>query len=142
VTGFVRIFSTGTNGHTHKRIRQLFRGVRGIYLLKAQTQANDPELRNIEKLESDLFELQQLVLVTQPQRVIYTWKARLGFACKTVLLNELVCIIHGSKTHIVLRRSGGNFVFVEQCYLEDAMHGEAVTLEEEEADTFLLSKRT
>jgi len=139
VSGFVRIFSTGTNDHTHERVRQRFRGVRGIYLLKEQTQASDPEIRNIEKLESDLFELQQLVLVTQPQRVIYTWKSRLGFACKTVLLNELVCIIHGSNTPVVLRRSEGNFVFVEQCYLEDAMHGEAVIWEEEEADTFILS---
>lgn len=139
MSGFVRIFSTGTNGHTHERVRQLFPGVRCIYFLKAQTQANDPELRNIEKLESDLFEPQQLVLVTQPQRVIYTWKARLGFACAIVLLNDLVCIIHGSKTNLVLRRSGGNFGFVEQCYLEDAMHGEAVIWEEDEADTFILS---
>jgi hypothetical protein len=75
--------------------------------LKAQTQANDPELRNIEKLKGDLLELQQQVLVTQSQRVIFTWKAQLGFACKTVLPNDLVCIINGSRTPVVLRRSGG-----------------------------------
>jgi hypothetical protein len=33
----------------------------------------------------------------------------------------------------------GNFVFVGQCYLEDAMHGEAVTWEEEKGETFILS---
>jgi hypothetical protein len=64
---------------------------------------------------------------------------RLGFACKPVLRNDLVYIIHGSKTPVILRRSGEIFVFFEQCYLEDAMPGEAVTLKEGEADTFLLS---
>ena len=66
-------------------------------------------------------------------------KAQPGFACKTVVPNDLVCIILGSRTPVVLRRSGGNFVFVGQCYLEDAMHGEAVTWEEEEGETFILS---
>lgn len=53
---------------------------------------------------------------------------------------DALAIVHGSPIPLLLRRkTDGTFTVVGQCYLEDAMYGEAVTWNEDEADIFALS---
>jgi hypothetical protein len=95
---------------------------------------------NCEKLKDDLYELQQHSLHTQRKRIVYTKNEKIGLAPDMARLNDLICIIHGSKTPIVLRRSpkGPQRLVMGQCYYEDVMHGEGVTWKEDEADKFEL----
>jgi Heterokaryon incompatibility protein (HET) len=51
---------------------------------------------------------------------------------------DAIAILHGSRVPVVLREVTGGYKVVGQCYLEDAMFGEAVTWEEHEADTLTL----
>jgi hypothetical protein len=49
---------------------------------------------------------------------------------------DVVCILHGSKLPIVLRRQGDKWRLIGQCYVDGIMFGEAVTWTEDEADSF------
>jgi hypothetical protein len=49
---------------------------------------------------------------------------------------DVVCILHGSKLPIILRRQGERWRFIGQCYVDGIMFGEAVTWAEDEADSF------
>lgn len=70
---------------------------------------------------------------------VRTEKNKLGLVPKTACVGDLVVILHGFQVPIVLRPTeGGTYAVVGQCYLEDAMFGEAVTWEEDEADEFTL----
>lgn len=105
-----------------------------------QLRAEDKTAENYYKLQEDLCELQQHSLHTQCKRIVYTENGKIGLAPQMACLNDVICILHGSKTPIVLRRSltGPDWLVIGQCYLEDVMHGEAVTWQEDEADTFEL----
>jgi len=51
----------------------------------------------------------------------------------------LITVLHGSRTPVVLQsRLDGKFEIKGQCYFEDAMHGEALLWEEDQADEFIL----
>jgi hypothetical protein len=64
---------------------------------------------------------------------------RLGLAHDTVDEGDLICIAHGSKVPLVLRRlPSGYYRFMGQCYLEGAMRGEEVNWDEAGADEFVL----
>lgn len=64
---------------------------------------------------------------------------RLGLAHEEVCKGDLICIVHGSKVPLVLRRvTEGHYCLIGQCYFEGVMRGEAVTWEERDADHFLL----
>lgn len=52
--------------------------------------------------------------------------------------DDLICIANGSSTPIVLRRSGGKFEFIGECYMQGVMHGEAVQWGESEGDRIIL----
>ncbi|KAH7074109.1 heterokaryon incompatibility protein-domain-containing protein [Paraphoma chrysanthemicola] len=53
---------------------------------------------------------------------------------------DMLAIVHGSITPLLLRNSGnGNYSMGGQCYLENAMFGEAVTWEEDQADILPLA---
>lgn len=49
---------------------------------------------------------------------------------------DVVCILHGSKLPIVLRRQGDKWRLIGQCYVDGIMFGEAVTWAEDEAEGF------
>jgi hypothetical protein len=51
---------------------------------------------------------------------------------------DVICILHGSKLPIVLRRQDDKWGLVGQCYVDGAMFGEAVTWTEFEVDNFEL----
>lgn len=53
---------------------------------------------------------------------------------------DMLAIVHGLNTPLLLgSRGGGTYAVGGQCYLEDAMFGEAVTWEEDEADILPLA---
>jgi hypothetical protein len=67
-------------------------------------------------------------------------KNKLCLVPSTASAGDLVAILHGFQVPIVLRPAeGGNYIVVGQCYLEDAMFGEAMTWKEDEADKFTLA---
>jgi hypothetical protein len=49
---------------------------------------------------------------------------------------DVICILHGSKLPIVLRRQGDRWRLIGQCYVDGIMFGEAVTWAEDDADSF------
>ncbi|KAK0719486.1 heterokaryon incompatibility protein-domain-containing protein [Lasiosphaeris hirsuta] len=64
----------------------------------------------------------------------------LGLAPPLSRVGDLVCIIHGSRTPIILRAAAtpGQFHVMGQAYVEGWMHGENITWREEEGDVFQL----
>jgi len=64
---------------------------------------------------------------------------RLGLAHRSVCEGDLVCVVHGSKVPLVLRRlANGYYRLMGQCYLEGTMRGEEVTWDEASAEEFVL----
>jgi hypothetical protein len=59
---------------------------------------------------------------------------------KAADIGDHVCILHGSKVPVILRKAPGteNFKLIGQAYVEHGMHGEAVTWTVEDAGDFLL----
>ena len=71
--------------------------------------------------------------------LIHTREEKLGLAPRLVSVGDMIAILHGLEAPVVLRQlRNGNHIVVGQCYLEDAMFGEALTWEEYEADTLTL----
>ncbi|KAK1759111.1 hypothetical protein QBC47DRAFT_436665, partial [Echria macrotheca] len=68
-------------------------------------------------------------------------KRLLGLSPPLTRAGDLVCIIHGSRTPIILRESSerGQFHVIGQSYLEAWMHGEHIWWSEEEANVLELS---
>ncbi|KAK4451369.1 hypothetical protein QBC34DRAFT_54433 [Podospora aff. communis PSN243] len=75
-------------------------------------------------------------------RALYTtWRRGLiGLAPPLTRIGDLVCIIHGSRTPVILRKSvtPGRFYVLGQSYLEGWMHGEHIWWREEDAMVFEL----
>jgi len=64
---------------------------------------------------------------------------RLGLTHETVKEGDVMCIIHGSKVPLMLRRLANGYCrLMGQCYFEGAMRGEEVNWNEESADEFVL----
>lgn len=79
------------------------------------------------------------------KRVFVTKTGKLGLAPKRIEIGDCVCVLHGSKVPIVLRKSMANtkanktlFEVIGQCYLEDAMYGNSLTATANEAEELLL----
>lgn len=78
--------------------------------------------------------------VIKNRGLIATQKSRLGITSTSVKVGDLVAVLHGSRTPIILRpASGSEYVVVGQAYVEGVMKGEAVDWKENEADTFVLA---
>jgi hypothetical protein len=74
------------------------------------------------------------------RRLALTSGKKVGLVPVQSEVEDVICILHGSNVPVVLRqhKDGETYEVVGQCYLEGVMYGEAVTWDEEEADTFLL----
>lgn len=63
----------------------------------------------------------------------------LGLVSLETKPGDLVCVLHGSKTPVILRRKlDSTYQVVGQCYWEGVMYGEGVTWSEDMADEFVL----
>lgn len=80
------------------------------------------------------------IQITQYRRLVSTTSNRVGLAPEEAEKGDLICILHGSSVPVVLRTNEDAMTYrvIVSCYLEGVMRGEAVTWEEDEADTFLL----
>ncbi|KAF2436100.1 hypothetical protein EJ08DRAFT_645110 [Tothia fuscella] len=88
--------------------------------------------RNIHTLRS-------LSRISLGRRLFVAADGRLGLAHHSVEAGDLICVLHGSRTPIVLKlRSDGRYETKGQCYFEDAMYGETVDWEEDDGDEFVL----
>lgn len=65
-------------------------------------------------------------------RIILTHNGYIGRSRRTVQKGDLVCLILGCATPMVLRPVGKNFEVVGEIYMEGMMHGEAMAIVEEE----------
>jgi hypothetical protein len=74
------------------------------------------------------------------KRLFVGTKKLLGLAPTWVLPGDQICIVHGSKVPLILRRcnDGEGYTVIGQCYYETHMYGEQVDWEEDEADEFVL----
>jgi hypothetical protein len=71
--------------------------------------------------------------------LFYTQGGKLTLAPKSTRNNDDIVILHGIDYPVVLRPEGnGTFSVLGECYLEDAMYGEAVSWEAHEADQYKL----
>jgi len=93
-----------------------------------------------EPAESELLKRFTSVTNRTSVRALYTTRQRglVGLAPPLTRAGDLVCIIHGSDTPIILRKSTtpGRFHVVGQSYLEDWMHGDQIWWSEESANIF------
>jgi len=71
--------------------------------------------------------------------LITTTSGRLGIAASSVSQSDFVCILHGSRTPVILRQQeDGKFMVVGQTYVEDIMRGELVDWDQDEGKVFEL----
>jgi hypothetical protein len=82
--------------------------------------------------------LRQWVSICSGRRIVFGEKQGFGLVPKKATEGDIVCILHGSKVPIVLRRLGRVYRVIGQCYWHDWMDGEKVHWAEDEADSFLL----
>ncbi|OAQ66840.1 heterokaryon incompatibility protein (HET) domain-containing protein [Pochonia chlamydosporia 170] len=94
----------------------------------------------VERIHEDARVLEQHCRVSHGRWLFSTQGAEaLGLAPLRTLRGDVVAIVHGSRTPVVLRQvADSRYCVVGQCYLERAMYGQAVTWEEEQADLFVL----
>jgi hypothetical protein len=93
------------------------------------------------ELEANLTALRTYAFVTLDKLLVHGASGRLGLVSKRVKLGDVVCILHGSKTPVILRQYDEEenlFEVVGQCYWEDCMYGEAVDWKESEAREYIL----
>ncbi|KAK5690646.1 hypothetical protein LTR97_012202 [Elasticomyces elasticus] len=70
------------------------------------------------------------------RRIAFGKTQGLGLVPRPSCEGDVVCILHGSKVPVVLRRIGSRYRLVGQCYWHDWMCGEAVNWSEDEGDVF------
>jgi hypothetical protein len=88
--------------------------------------------RNIHTIRS-------LSRIAVNRRLFVGQDGKLGLGHHSVENGDLICILHGSRTPVILRpRGDGWYETKGQCYFEDAMHGDAVTWDEQDAEDFVL----
>jgi hypothetical protein len=78
-------------------------------------------------LVADYERLEDLALVAKGKNIFFTKQGQLGLAPGAARELDLVAIVHGSKTPLVLRRVEGlegEYRVVGQCYLNGWMYGE------------------
>jgi hypothetical protein len=75
---------------------------------------------------------------TEGRALFVSNSGKLGLAVD-IAVGDVIAILHGSDYPMVLRRvDNGQHSIVDVCYFEDAMHGEAVSWEEDKGTEFLI----
>lgn len=95
----------------------------------------------VERIHEDARVLEQHCRVAYGRWFFSTeGAAAMGLAPLHTSPGDVVAILHGSKTPVILRRLADNeYLLIGQCYLEGVMYGEAVTWKQvDETDLFIL----
>ncbi|KAH8669680.1 heterokaryon incompatibility protein-domain-containing protein [Tricladium varicosporioides] len=99
---------------------------------------NNNEIDMDDFWERDLWLLLEYALVARRRRIFVTSEGKLGLGSEKTKVGDDVALIHGSATPLILREKAvdnkKSYEFIGQCYLEDAMYGEACTWKESETD--------
>jgi hypothetical protein len=83
--------------------------------------------------------LRNLSRIAMNRRLFVGSEGNFGLAHDGVESGDLVAILHGSKTPVILRKTEeGRYQTLGQCYFEGVMYGEAVNWGEDQADEFVL----
>ncbi|KAF2649500.1 HET-domain-containing protein [Lophiostoma macrostomum CBS 122681] len=86
--------------------------------------------------------LEDLMLKPYRSNVFLSASGDFGYTYGSTVKGDLVCILHGSRVPVILRpandSSDTTYKVIGWCYLDNAMFGEAVNWEEEEAQEFVL----
>jgi hypothetical protein len=78
-------------------------------------------------------------IIPTSKRIAFCEKKKFALLHQSATSGEEIAILYGSRVPVVVRRvDEGYYSVIGQCYYEDAMYGEAVTWEREDADTFIL----
>jgi hypothetical protein len=87
----------------------------------------------------NVYSLRNLSRVALERRLVVCDDGRLGLVHQSVQEGDLIAVLHGSRTPVVLQpRADGKFEIKGQCYFEDSMHGESIFWDEDQADEFIL----
>ncbi|KAH8647367.1 heterokaryon incompatibility protein-domain-containing protein [Xylariales sp. PMI_506] len=119
--------------HNIKSLLQIYERFRDSYgKPEAQPTSNETDL--LGRLAARLDHKSVRILYKTMQRGL------VGLAPPLSKVGDAVCILHGSKTPVVLRSSGnlGRYHVLGQAYLEDWMYGDHIDWHEDEADIIQL----
>lgn len=87
-------------------------------LISKLTEGNEPDLSSLPH-RANLLVLHELSRVQYRRRVAYCTNRKLALAPDLVEKGDLITILHGSRTPVVLRaRPDGKYVVVGQCYYD------------------------
>jgi hypothetical protein len=123
------LLADGALGHqqplprVYKYVEAVNRGKDVGQLRKRRHTLTDDE----ESLVADYERLEDLALVAKGKRWFFTEHLQLGLAAEVVRHGDLLAILHGSKTPVVLREMGEGsrtYTAVCQCYLNNWMYGQ------------------
>jgi hypothetical protein len=113
-------------------------------MAQAYRQFDSPENFDGEKFQlapyaRNVVALRNMTRVAQERRLVVGRDGKLGLVHNSVVNGDLVVILNGSRTPLILTpRTDGRYECKGQCYWEGAMHGQAVTWEEDEAEEMYL----
>jgi len=88
--------------------------------------------------KSAMSKLRQWGVICSGRRIAFGEGRGFGLVPKTVRGGDVICILHGSKVPIVLRRLGRCYRVIGQCYWHGWMYGDPVDWKEDEGDLFKL----
>jgi hypothetical protein len=113
------------------------------WFLESLAKQEDAETADRPKMDDDMGKratrLRDHARVAWGRQLIVSRDWRLGLAHVAAHEGDVICIVHGSKVPLVLRRlQSGRYRLIGQCYFESAMRGEEVTWGEDDADVFIL----
>lgn len=82
------------------------------------------------------FDFQDAILdaMTWTRRLFVTRKGYLGLGPSTLEEHDVLCVLFGSQMPLVLRRQGGDCLFVGRAYVHGLMDGEAIDMSDRQHD--------
>jgi hypothetical protein len=105
----------------------------------AETEEGVADPTDMEKLYGGLSAISRLAPVAVHRSLVVGYGGSLGPVDQRTVTGDFVCVLHGSKSPVILRAAGhGRFYVVGQCYWEGVMNGEAVSWLEKDAEEFVL----
>lgn len=99
----------------------------------------DGEAFQLAPYARNVVALRNMSRVAQERRLVVGKDGKLGLVHNSVTTGDLVAILHGSRTPVILTlRADGRYDCKGQCYWEDSMAGQAAEWEQDEAEEMYL----